>query len=462
MPSPTHVHHAPTGALPGGSDSLFPGVASCAKSPEIGPALGTNAKSRARVDFEGEKSGLKSPLSSPDGPEVVDHDTGEILPLQVRSDRSVVMSSRRDRNARLLERFALSRVVRSLIPKDRPGKCHRLRQSTAQDVEIHRSIEHGFTFYKNLQTCGSVWGCPICQAKIAERRRQELLSCIEGWKAQGGVVLLLTLTHPHNAGDSLADLVAAEQGAIHAFFRNKAGRRFLDRMGCRFHVRAWEVTHGRLRTLNNGWHPHFHILLFVRIPDDQDAIHLDDFEDEAYRVWAQACKLGGLEEPSRKHGVSLENGDKAADYVAKMDGDEARQNGQVGAVPRWGADSELTRGHTKRAKDGETPTDLLRALFVNPKDSQAGNLWREFFHAFRGKRQLVYSRGMREYFELGRDLTDEEIAAKQEDHSVFLAGIPLEQWRQVLKYQAVGEALILSEHSVEALNRMLQSLEVAK
>ena len=104
-----------------------------------------------------------------------------------------------------LQRFALQSVARSILPTSRTAKCMRIRTGRT-DVQVWKSKAHHTTSYGGLQTCGSVWACPVCAAKIAERRRVELLDAMEMHKAQGGVVSLLTLTTPHQRGDNLAAL----------------------------------------------------------------------------------------------------------------------------------------------------------------------------------------------------------------------------------------------------------------
>ena len=106
-----------------------------------------------------------------------------------------------------------------------------------------------------LQTCGSVWTCPVCAAKIAERRRVELLDAMEMHKAQGGAVSLLTLTTPHQRGDNLAVLLAQQGKALVGFLKDRAVVAVFAEMGWIGQVRALEVTHGRRSDRNNGWHP---------------------------------------------------------------------------------------------------------------------------------------------------------------------------------------------------------------
>ena len=273
-----------------------------------------------------------------------------------------------------------------------------------------------------LQTCGSVWTCPVCAAKIAERRRVELLDAMEMHKAQGGAVSLLTLTTPHQRGDNLAVLLAQQGKALVGFLKDRAVVAVFAEMGWIGQVRALEVTHGRRSDRNNGWHPHFHILQFHQVAGRE--ADRKDWTARLYLRWVAYCEKAGLGTPSYRHGIKLDDGTRASQYVTK-----------------WGLEDEMTKGHTKKAKTGgETPFDLLRAYLADGQDSQAAALFREFAECFRGKRQLSWSNGLKARFYVD-DKSDEQLAEELEDNAVLLGQITVQQWRDVLKVD--GRATVL-------------------
>jgi len=57
--------------------------------------------------------------------------------------------------------------------------------------------------YGGLATCGSVWVCPQCAAKIATGRADELAQVMRAVDAAGGSAVMLTLTMRHSRGDRL-------------------------------------------------------------------------------------------------------------------------------------------------------------------------------------------------------------------------------------------------------------------
>jgi len=330
-----------------------------------------------------------------------------------------------------VNRFILQSVSRKVLPGSRTGKCLRVRQG-GQEIQVHKSIEHQKAHYSGLQTCGSVWVCPVCAAKIAERRRGELIAAMSAHKEQGGRVTMLTLTCPHQRTDDLVLLLAKQAKALHRFWCDKTVRRVFAEMGIIGQVKAAEVTHGRKSEQNNGWHPHYHVLQFGGFGGDLppsyvfDIFQRQDWEDLLFERWAACCVAVGLGAPSRAHGLKLDGGEEAAKYITK-----------------WGLEDEMTKGHIKRAKHGETPFDFLRSLLENPSDTEADRLFKEFAAAFKGKHQLQWSKGLKARYSIG-DVSDEELAARMDDLAVLLGTITADQWRDVLAVEGRGVVLLLA------------------
>ena len=73
-----------------------------------------------------------------------------------------------------------------------------------------------------LKTCGSVWCCPVCAAKIATRRADDLATVVRAVDDLGGSAFLLTLTMRHDRGDRLG--LTSEQRSR----RNRLEQRLAD------------------------------------------------------------------------------------------------------------------------------------------------------------------------------------------------------------------------------------------
>ena len=293
--------------------------------------------------------------------------------------------------------------------------------------------------YRGLQTCGSVWMCPVCASKVSERRRQELGEAVRRWQETGGVVLLVTFTVRHRAAD---DLRMVLEGLLKARKRLLAGKRAFntrERFGIAGRVRALEVTWG-----TNGWHPHIHELVFLRQGIDRNAF-LAELRDR----WGQCVVAAGLRDVN-DHGVDVRFADlSVADYVAKF-----------GHERTWDVQHELTKQVTKVGKQGNlSPIGLLMASFEG--DRAAGARWREYALVFKGCRQLSWSKGLRELLELDPERSDEEIAGEVREDAVQLAQLDRGQWRVVLGNDARAELLeVARTGDVTVVRSVLSSLGV--
>jgi hypothetical protein len=200
-------------------------------------------------------------------------------------------------------------------------------------------------------------------------------------------------------------------------------------MGTIGQIRALEVTHGRLSDQNNGWHPHYHVLMFQGLEGvlvTFDKYQMTDWQVRLYLRWSARCVAAGLGAPSYAHGLKLDDGSKAAKYVSK-----------------WGLEDEMTKGHTKKALHGETPFEFLRAYLANAEDKQAAALFVEFAKTFEGKRQLHWSKGLKKRYQVA-DKSDELLAAETDDKARLLGMISIDQWRDVLAVEGRGVVLAVA------------------
>lgn len=351
----------------------------------------------------------------------VDPLTGEILggtPVDHRSARA--------------QRYALKSVVNRLLPVSRTSKCMRWHVPK-QALQIHKSDTNGRAFYSGLQVCASVWACPVCAAKISERRRVELLAAIERAKVLGLDVYLVTLTVPHGLGDDVRQVLDGILSAWRKSTTSRAGKKFRADFGIRGTVRALEVTYGA-----NGFHPHIHALLFLDRGGSPSAVQ------RAFSpLWQYACEKAGLPRPSFEHGCRVDDGSHAGSYAAK-----------------WGLDSEMTKSHMKKGKNGgSSPWDFLRnVLDKGDGYEKSAALFRVYADAFKGRRQLYWSNGLRDFLALGVDATDEEVAAAQEDNAHVLSEISVDQWRAILGTKTEAAVLTMAEDHPLILPTLIDSI----
>lgn len=331
-----------------------------------------------------------------------------------------------------VERFAMKAAARRLLPKNhRTTKCMNWRLPN-MEVQVLKGATTNKAFYHGLQVCAMPWACPVCASKISERRRAEVFKGMKQAEVLGLQVALVTLTVPHGLGDDVSSVVDGMSAAWTRLWQGRQGMEFRESLGLFGHIRALEVTHGA-----NGFHPHFHALMFFHPAQ----VHPGAWEKFGPR-WQTVAVRSGLPRPSDERGCKIDDGKKAAAYVAKG---------------VWGLESELTKGHVKTGKKGSrTPFDLLRAYMAG--DKAAGALWRVYVDAFTGRRQLHWSVGLKKLLAIA-DLSDDEIANKPDDErSLLQASITDEQWRLIYRRGFESAVLDLAEVSVDVLLRFLASL----
>jgi hypothetical protein len=264
--------------------------------------------------------------------------------------------------------------------------------------QVEIMIKDGSAYYCGLETCGNVWLCPVCSAKIHHRRAAELRDTLTAWEAKSGAASLVTITVPHDLDDPLSNLVDAERTAWKHITAGAAWQRLKRRFGIVGHIIALEFTWSD----ENGWHPHHHILLL----HDQHlgAAAITALHAHIHSRLVASCRDHFLRQPDQLHAVRIDpnvSATAAGAYVAK--------NGD------WTPAEEMTRGDLKTGRAGNrTPFQIL-ADYFQTGDSHDRELWREYSRVTRGLAAVRWSRGLRTNM-LGpsaiRERTDEELAVE--------------------------------------------------
>ena len=370
------------------------------------------------------------------------------FPEQVTFDPATGEITDRSPQSARAERWALKSVVNRLLSGDRVSKCMVLRAPIPgrglSQIEVHKGQTHGKAFYHGLMACGSVWTCPVCAAKIAERRRVELKQAVKNGMNQRLGVHFVTLTVPHGIGDDLHDTLARLSVALKSMsadgtFRRRKKQCEVEIVGF---IRAQEVTYG-----NNGWHPHFHLIVFTKETCGSSVIQY------LYSgAWQRACVKAGLPEPHPEHGCTVQDGREAAMYVSK-----------------WGIEDEMTKSQAKRGKrHGLSPWGLLRAVLdggaseIDPEPAAA--LFRLYAHAFKGRHQLLWSKGLRaKLLPEQVELSDQQIVERPDDErAVLLAELSTDDWKAIRRVHGQAAVLEAAERGKDELAAVLYSFTASR
>lgn len=291
--------------------------------------------------------------------------------------------------ARRMKAFRLQRTAAKLLPFERVSKCKWAVSSKIDGVDVHLTeYDRGVTraSFGGLQTCGSVWLCPVCARRISETRRGELNQLLKWARAEGLKPVMITLTSRHGRGDSLTNQLDAMKRAKERLCQRREWRRLAGRIAGS--VIATEVTHGQ-----HGWHTHFHWIVLMEAEAEAEAVELAETLAGPWR----AC-LAGVGLTGGAAAFHVQGAAEAGAYVGK-----------------WGAAEEMTlTGEKRAAGKGRNPLQLLED--ADAGDEEAARLWRAYGLAFKGRRQLVWSRGLKAAAGI-EDASDEDAAKdeKQED-----------------------------------------------
>ena len=88
-------------------------------------------------------------------------------------------------------------------------------------------------------------------------------------------------------------------------------------------------------------------------------------------------------------------------------------------------------------------------------------MFKVFADAFKGKRQLSWSKGLKSLLGVD-DTTDEELAAEIKADSVQVDTLAMELWRLILRYKSRADYLKAKEHDIkfgsERANNLIMAL----
>ena len=362
-------------------------------------------------------------------------------------------------------------------------------------------VKEGVAGYSGLISCGSIHVCPVCAAKIAARRAEDLGEVL-GWaRREGHTLAMVTMTVSHKRKDALGavwDAVSTGWGSVTSGgvwnnaetdqeydarlaqweasgFAHEEAKRLGQKppraprgwhkrqqpeikrgdkakYGVLGWARAVEVTRGA-----NGWHVHIHAVLVL---EGRQQAH-----ERAYALgrsmhvrWNKGIAKKGFTS-SKEHGLRIDVSEGAerqlAEYLTKAGEPEKAVRNSVEKAGKALA-REATLGQHKIAKrGGRTPFQILADLELG--DAEDWAIWTEWLRDSKGRRQLTWSAELRELAGLLTEESDEEIAAEEvgsEDDTILV--LPIESWRELRRdSHRVAHVLNLAERSPHDLEHWL-------
>lgn len=301
----------------------------------------------------------------------------------------------------------------------RVRNCGRAVQAGTGNVSLLR-YPSGQMVATGLQSCKSIWACPVCSARVVERRAVQLQKVVETWHQRGGRVGFLTLTVRHTARQSLSEVWQLVMDSWRRLVGSTAWRTYQKNWGVPLPgrggrvlpriptVRTVEVTHGR-----HGWHVHLHLLVFFDGGGDSRA-RWGAISGSMVALWAEKVRsFGGRVDVSK--GTCAELIDPDADASARI-GDYLAKAVFVGSSDHSAIHWEAAGGRAKTSErtGGSTPWELLDA--ASRGDQKAAKLWTVWETESRGRRQMWINGTLLDLAGL-RDTTDAEALAESGDEA---------------------------------------------
>lgn len=276
--------------------------------------------------------------------------------------------------------------------------------------ELRYKEENNRAYFAGVMRCASNWTCPLCQNKIMRTRAGEIQQATDYALGLGLDCLMLTYTFPHKNHEPLQDNLNAFLRCLRLLKSSRRYKELLARYGFVGAIRGLEVTWGEA----NGFHPHSHELLYF----DRSLADLDlhPLLTEIRNLWEWYCVKNGLSAPKWKIGVQLSykaDKDKVGQYLSK-----------------WSIAREVSSPAKEAKKQNCTPFQLLEQS--ENQGDRFGRLFREFAWAFFGRRQLYWSKGLKERL-LVPEISDQEIVDQEPKDAVTVLVFERPTWSAIRK-----------------------------
>jgi len=351
----------------------------------------------------------------------------------------------------IIDRFKNQRVSQLIHLKNKPPfslpsrieNCHRLKRDRSIEVMMKKNPGSERAHYSTLQTCGSVWSCPVCSSIISEHRRDSLQTAFDLWRSfdSCNTIIMITFTTPHYLYQSLDEVLKLQDDAIRIMQQQKqrgkykVWRTIMDEMEMVGYFTGREMTFG-----SNGWHPHRHTVYFTLIATQEQLKRWQNELSVAFLFAFQ--KVGGLLKDAQafmQRAVRLDqiNDDdgynRIASYVTTVEGET------------WTLAREATKGITKTAKNGNiTPFGMLQSIREGHELSRFYSAkFYEYVSTMKGKKQFFPSPGLRKILQMNWK-TDEEIIQELKGGNIY-ASLSDSIWNEINIFNIKGEIIELSK-----------------
>lgn len=274
------------------------------------------------------------------------------------------------RGEAISERWLLRERCRWIVPRaTRLSRCGRV--PFGPGVTIGQGWMHG------IETCGSVWSCPVCSARIRRERAAQVALAVRNWSDAGGTIGMLTLTVRHHTSNTLVETLRGVAASYRRMWEGRGGKEQRQRLT--HYIRAVDVTWGE----SAGWHPHLHILTFQSPETELDLEAIGE-------RWASAVSdmMGAKFRPKVPGpGAHYTSSPSKETYILKLGLELSDMSG------KGAAEGHYTHWQIARLAAAAKEFEGLAHEHPMRRDQSWRTLWVEWVRASKGRRHLTWSRG---------------------------------------------------------------------
>ena len=243
--------------------------------------------------------------------------------------------------------------------------------------------------FLGLVRCRNSWYCPVCEPIKMNKLAIDLdcaINALKEWKQQ--IPIMVTLTVPHNLSIHLEHSMNVLFQATTKFFRrrnrisNIIGQ-FTKDYNFTHYAKVCEIT-----WTNNGWHPHYHILIWIDKNKLNQREELLEYETKLAEWWRKLVetewrKLSDkydndlIERMLINTDVELNPTHHAGLFISKDADGYIREVKTSDYICGWGAEREVTGNYRKQASHEGSMT-MYQLLHSAIYDNDDKNLRRYF------------------------------------------------------------------------------------
>jgi hypothetical protein len=315
-------------------------------------------------------------------------------------------------------------------------------------LHVTGTEERSNAYYSGLQTCSSVWCCPVCAHRIAQEKTDKMRGVMKYAESADLLPIMVTLTARHNRYMKLDDFKEKFKSAYRYLKQLTSYRTMLENIDVQHSVRAAEVKY----SLKNGWHYHLHVLMLLPRNIVKSGDKVAEFTEKLPEKWLSCLNrydLTGIDEIA----CNVKADDSVPEhYLSKL----GLQDDTTTA-----AGLEISGGQRKM-RGGFTIWQILDAAYDNNIDADQRarfeRLYLEYATSMTGDNWITCSHGLNALIE---DVELDETDETDDETEELVISIPDEIWRYVTRSHAQGRLLTVAAKTRDekAVRRWLDGLK---